>query len=458
MLRPLVNLLQFLLLLAYGSLALAQENAVGEVVFVSGEVQLQAGAGIHSVKTGEVVQQGQELTTKANGYVYIKTRDNGFISLRPNSAVRFEVYQYVADKPQETRIKTTLKYGVMRSVSGIGAQSARDKYRLNTPVAAIGIRGTDFTVYASADVTRAAVTSGGIVMSGFNDNCTPGGSGPCNGDQIAELFARQAGMLLQIKRGEARPELLDRPSLNMQPDGMSPPLPNETPGKKEAAAAKNNTVDLAGEQAILVKQGTALQETLSQVRAPEPPSLPPAPTQPPSPPPPPPPPPPPAQQVFWGRWLPLAGETGDTPLQTLLNSGKQLVWLNNAFGLVRDRQTDMAMPSSGVYSFALQTHESYILDETSRRTTVAQIENPSLTIDFNRQRFDTRFQVSTDAHRVNVASTGSVGGDGSLVSGQIGSTATVRGSLANGGQQAGFLYQQRVTDRELAVGATYWTR
>jgi hypothetical protein len=432
----LLSVFQFLLLFAFANFAAAQENAVGEVVFVSGEVQLQPATEAHSVQAGDVVRQGQELITKANGYIYIKTRDNGFISLRPNSALQFEVYQYSPDKPQDSRFKSNLKYGVMRSVSGIGAQSARDKYRLNTPVAAIGIRGTDFTVYATSDITRAAVTSGGIVMSGFNDGCTPGGMGPCNGGQIAELFAQQKGMLLQLRRGESRPALLDRQSSNLQPDTMSPPLPNEKPGKK-AATEQSPAVDLAGDQAIIVRQGVALREQLNQAAIPVP--LPP-------------------QQVFWGRWLSIAGDSpaGESQLDMLLKTDKKLIGLNGIFGLVRDQQTAMAFPSAGIYSFALHSHESYIMSDGN--AVAARIENPSLNVDFNQQRFDTRFRVATDLQQVDIKSNGSVLRDGSLVSDQFGSPASVTGALANGGQQAGFLYQQRINDRQTAVGATYWTK
>jgi hypothetical protein len=429
-------LFKILLLCGFASAAVAQDSAVGEVVFVSGDVQVHLAAEVRPVKVGDVIRQGHELVTKATGYVYLKTRDDGFVSLRPNSAVHFEVYEYSPDKPQASRFKTNLKYGVIRSVSGIGAQNAREKYRLNTPVAAIGIRGTDFTVYATPDITRAAVTSGGIVMSGFNDGCTPGGTGPCAGDQIAELFAQQTGMLLQLRRGESRPALLDRQSSSLQPDNVSPPLPNEKPGKK-ATAEQSPAADLAGDQAIIVRQGAALQEQLAQAAT----ALP-----------------PPPQQVFWGRWLALAGDAGsESQLDALIKSGKKLVALNGAFGIVRDQQTNMVLPSAGVYGFALQSHESYILSEGSNAV-AARIENPSLNVDFNQQRFDTRFRVATDAQQVDVKSHGSVLRDGSLVSDQFGVTANVVGTLANSGQQAGFLYQQRINDRQTAVGATHWAR
>lgn len=43
----------------------------------------------------------------------------------------------------------------------------RKHYRMNTPVAALGGRGTDFSVLTDANVTLAVVRGGGIVMTPF---------------------------------------------------------------------------------------------------------------------------------------------------------------------------------------------------------------------------------------------------------------------------------------------------
>lgn len=453
--RVLITLFQFLALIAWISSAAAQTGVVGTVIFVSGPAEVQTNGAAHApLKVGDAIQEGQELITKSQGYVYIKTSDNGFISLRPNSALQFETYQYAADKPKDSRIKLNLKYGVIRSISGTGAQSARDKYRLNTPVAAIGIRGTDFTVYSTDEVTRAAVTSGGIVMSPFGDNCKPGGTGPCSGAQIAELFAQQSGLLLQQRRGEAHPLLLDRQSGHLLPDSVSPPLPNESAARK-STDGQAGAGDMAGEQAIVVKQGSAIHDLESQ----QPPATVPPPVDTPPVVTPPTPPTPPTQQVFWGRWMRLAGESqsGDDQLVALTKQGKLFIGANSMFGVVRDAETNMVLPSTGVYNFALKAHESYILNDATKSAVAANILNPVLTIDFNQRHFDTSFKVTTDLLKVDVAGHGSVLGDGSMVSDLIFSPASILGTLANGGQQAGFIYQQRIDSHQSAVGATYWT-
>lgn len=462
MFRFLISALHVTALLA--CLPAAAQSVVGDIVFASGEVQVANGGSTRAAKVGEAIKQGDELVTKADGYIYVKTRDQGFVSLRPNSAVQFDLYEYAADKPQESRIKTTLKYGVLRSVSGVGAQSAKDKYRLNTPVAAIGIRGTDFTVFANAEVTRATVTSGGIVMSGFNDSCAPSGTGPCNGIQGAELYAQQSGMMLQLRRGDSRPALLDRESSNLRPDVVAPPLPGEKVEKGAAASGTTTSADLAGNQAITLKQGIALQEKLQlEQKSATPPTVPvvtPPVAEPSLPAP------PPAQAIFWGRWQPFAGASASTAGKdwSAVEADKQLAVVsmrNPVFGLVRNMQTDIVLPSAGIFNFALQRHESYILNESTNRLAEAEIQNHALKINFNTLEFDTSLRLVSGSRVVDVAANGGIDRLNGLMFSDNNpsiSPATVRGALANGGQQAGYLFEQRINERELAVGATYWSR
>lgn len=147
----------------WGLAASAWADEAGKVVLSAGEVRVQGQA----VKAGHSVQAGDRLSTGADGYVYIKTVDNGFLILRPNSDASIIAYQADSHTPANSRFKFELREGVARSISGQAVKNARQNFRFNTPVAAIGVRGTDFTVFTDAQTTRIAVLSGGVVVSGF---------------------------------------------------------------------------------------------------------------------------------------------------------------------------------------------------------------------------------------------------------------------------------------------------
>jgi hypothetical protein len=121
------------------------------------------------------------LSTGGDGFIYIKTVDNGLFILRPATQARIAAYHVDAKNPANTHVKFELLSGVARSKSGDAVKQARQNFRFNTPVAAIGVRGTDFTVFTDNDTSRVAVISGGVVVSGFSGACRPEGAGPCEG-------------------------------------------------------------------------------------------------------------------------------------------------------------------------------------------------------------------------------------------------------------------------------------
>lgn len=155
------------------------------VVFVAGQA-LVAG---QQVQVGSVVPEGAKLQTGADGYLYLETVDKGFFIMRPNTKAQIVAYQIDAKNMANSRMKLELESGVARHISGEAAKSARQNFRFNTPVAAIGLRGTDFTIYADQNATRITVLSGGVVVSSLSGACVAEGFGPCEGASSRELFA-----------------------------------------------------------------------------------------------------------------------------------------------------------------------------------------------------------------------------------------------------------------------------
>src|SRR5476649_35375 len=150
-----------------GVCASASAEEAGRIVFVTGQAQLAS----HTAALDAAVLEGDQLETGADGYIYVKTVDNGFLILRPNSKARIATYHVDLQHPAETHVKLELLSGVARSISGQAVKRARQNFRFNTPVAAIGVRGTDFIVYTDQTTSRVLVVSGGVVMSAFNGSC-----------------------------------------------------------------------------------------------------------------------------------------------------------------------------------------------------------------------------------------------------------------------------------------------
>lgn len=240
----------------------AAPSVVGEVSFVRGlVVSLSPAAtgdpprimvnfpadaarpGTRTLREGDAVFEGELLAAGPSSHLHIRTADGGFLALRPDSTARIEVFAFDPQRPSDTRIRLILERGVIRSVSGAGAQASRERFRLNTPLAAIGIRGTDFTVESSDYFTRVAVHSGEVVVSAFNAACRPDRFGPCLGATARALSGDDLGGILELRRGETQPRFLQLIALEKlpqpTPQAKAGPVPDSSATVRDASSAKS---------------------------------------------------------------------------------------------------------------------------------------------------------------------------------------------------------------------------
>lgn len=182
----------------------------GTVVLASGNVwELQqdatdTGSGTKRVKLSrqDIVHVGDRLITE-NGALTLRMRDNAIINLRPHSEMIIHAYQ-PAEANQEAAIRFELKQGTLRTRTGAIGESAHHRYRLDTPFAALGIRGTDYTIDLSRNEVGVFVHQGGIRLAPYAPelNCMPGMLGACNNYQAADLQAGENSWL-RLQRGDS---------------------------------------------------------------------------------------------------------------------------------------------------------------------------------------------------------------------------------------------------------------
>lgn len=429
----------------------AHAEQAGKVIFVAGSAKIAEA----QAKLDAPVEEGQMLTTGADGYIYIKTIDNGLFILRPNTQARIANYHVDNANPANTRIKLELLSGVARSQSGQAVKLARQNFRFNTPVAAIGVRGTDFTVFTDQDTSRVTVLSGGITMSGFAGACRPEGTGPCEGNTARELSAAQKGQLLQLQRGQAAPQLLTGNTL-LAPDTVAPPRTNE-PG---------STAGTSTEPSLDPKKSLSIQEKASQVTQTttpvddsknniQPPPIVVGPVTPPDTPPP-----LPAREVSWGRWSTIAGAAD--PSSGLSKSGAERLGVNEDYVLFRAAKgTTFVAPEKGSVAFSMAGGEGYIHDVGSAVKSSVALSNGELSFDFGKATFATHFDVTTQtAETFRMATDGQVTKDGLfnsvnryLPTGNMAITGAIT-DLNN----ATYIFQGSPDSKRVVNGVTTWIK
>lgn len=421
----------------------AYGQEAGQVVQAIGGARL---AGVPS-KVGDKVQAGDSLSTDADGYLYIKTVDGGFLILRPSSKARVLAYTIDAAQPFNNRIKFELSQGVARSISGAAVKQSRQNFRFNTPVAAIGVRGTDFTVFTDAQTTRVAVVSGGVVVSGFGAGCTEQGMGPCEVSAKRELFAGQESQVLQVSRGQAVPQLLRGGSL--LPDVIAPPRADE-PANTSANSTSTKVATSLGSANVNQDPNlaplklTALDQQLNPL-----PAIPPV--------------------IVWGRWQPLLDNPAEISLSSL-STANQLVGTNIYFALLRNKDKQWVSPAEGAASFSLQSSMVVVQANGVGAVFPATLENGKLAVNFTNSSFTTQFDLLTQGQRIARHAEGSVFKDGTFgnVSQFWGNNSMqVQGVLVqNPGLSGAYLFQSRLDDGQgtgplagqLASGITTWTK
>ncbi len=115
----------------------------GKVDAVVGQVTVAGADGaIRSLAKDNPVFAGDIISTGPNSRVRIVFSDEGVIFLRPSTRFVIDSYKHSGDKQQDES-KFSLVKGGFRSVTGAIGQANKDKVKIETPVATIGIRGTD---------------------------------------------------------------------------------------------------------------------------------------------------------------------------------------------------------------------------------------------------------------------------------------------------------------------------
>ena len=146
-------------------------NTVGKVAVSVGEAKRVASSGkTDLLQVGLALSTGDKIVTGQDAVAILVFSDEGRISVRPGSELTIKHYE-VDPKGVNTRIELELTKGTIRQISGNGSRSQPEKYRLNTPIAVIGVRGTDFLAKTSQDATEAFVHEGKIVVVGKALGC-----------------------------------------------------------------------------------------------------------------------------------------------------------------------------------------------------------------------------------------------------------------------------------------------
>lgn len=128
--------------LLYSSAVMAASAVVQSV---SGNVTAAIGTDAPlGITQNSKLESGMTVTTGDNSRIVMKFEDGQVVALNENTSFKISQYHFDQAKPEKSNVFFSLLKGAMRSVSGLIGKQNPAAFKLQTPVATIGIRGTDF--------------------------------------------------------------------------------------------------------------------------------------------------------------------------------------------------------------------------------------------------------------------------------------------------------------------------
>lgn len=122
-------------------------EVAGTVMQLSGPMMAKKADGkVKILALKSEIESGDTLVTEKNTYALVKFIDNSEITLKPATILVVEQFAFKPDQPDADRASFSLLTGGLRSQSGMLGKRNREKFALKTPVATIGIHGTNFIV------------------------------------------------------------------------------------------------------------------------------------------------------------------------------------------------------------------------------------------------------------------------------------------------------------------------
>lgn len=163
----------------------AHAGEAGRLLFTLGSVEVERDGQRQLGYRGMVINEGDTVHTGAVSRTQIRMTDGALVALRPDSSFMVETMQpaprltpdLVSNASAQNaagggRALMRLLRGGFRAISGLIGKLPRDEYRVNTPVATIGIRGTDYSAtYCNGDCKGApnglhvGVSNGEVVLA-----------------------------------------------------------------------------------------------------------------------------------------------------------------------------------------------------------------------------------------------------------------------------------------------------
>lgn len=152
-----------------------------------------AGGESRPLRKGDSIDEKETVTTGKGGRVQMRFKDGAVVSLQPESSLRVDRYRYVGKGDAENKVGLSFLKGGLRTLSGAVGKQDPKAYRMDSPIATIGIRGTEYSLRLSGRLL-------GQVSAGAIEVCNSGGCLIVNAGEGFQVSAADQAPARYIER------------------------------------------------------------------------------------------------------------------------------------------------------------------------------------------------------------------------------------------------------------------
>lgn len=212
-----MNLFRLSILIFFLSITTSSSWAKGGYIYeYAGDVKVTVAGGSPRLASDSLpLNDNSVITTGDMSRAVLKFEDGQLVVLRSNTTFQIKKYAFNADQAEKSSIFFSLFKGGLRAVTGLIGKHNKQAFKITTPTATIGIRGTDFMLQTEGKAMFGQVTEGAMTMLTANSR---------------EVFT--AGQSSFVPSSSASPVVTTAPPLTfiqLQVIAAPPPTPAPAP-------------------------------------------------------------------------------------------------------------------------------------------------------------------------------------------------------------------------------------
>lgn len=212
------------------------------------------------VDAGDGVYRGDTVETRPDAWAVLLFTDGSKVSLQPGTRFRLDEWEFDRGGTERGSALLNLLRGGLRVLTGLIGDETPDEYRVRTPVATIGVRGTGFDLFCVGTCVNPDATPGAVEGDGLFINTWDGTAVAELEGTVAEFAAGETGFMANsvlppVRLPSLPPALQDLPA--PRPDRVLRQLPEGT--DRLYTEVEDGAIDVQGAtgDALAVGAGSA---------------------------------------------------------------------------------------------------------------------------------------------------------------------------------------------------------